>query len=367
MATPNVLGVYELLRRAMQQQSLQQQGTDSSSTSNPTSGYDFEGYSSTQGGLLGRWLALQAEQSPNQPSAGNARLAPTVSADPNFRQLSRVPAANRTQSTTNASTPSADRFLGVGSAFDSPNGAAQDAYGNRSVAPGIAGLPMMTPVPLGSGLGGMPTPMRIPLPFPIAPGAAPRISMPAIPEAWKIAGATATLLPWIVSRLAEGRESVGNNLASGADELVLPHLSPPSAPALAALSALFGHQMASRKGDDEDDDDPTKPEVGSDEWKRRYQQQLAAQARARDIAGRKAIAASGPDPGNYCTNRYDQEIKECYERSHEYPDPDFLAACRDQAFQRLADCQKHGGRPGPNEPRKWGPDLEEVYRNGWRP
>jgi hypothetical protein len=123
--------------------------------------------------------------------------------------------------------------------------------------------------------------------------------------------------------------------------------------------------MASRKGDDEEDDDQSNPELDSDEWLRRYKKQLAAQARARDIAGRKAIADSGPDPGNYCTNRYDQEMRECYERKHEYPDWDFLAACQDQAMERLADCQKHGGRPGPNEPRKWGQpgDDEEVFRN----
>lgn len=95
MATPNTRGAYDLLWRAMQQNALQQQRDDSSPTSFGAPEYDPDGYGSPQGGLLGRLLALQAEQNPYQPPASNNRAAPSVSADPNFRQLSRMPAGLR--------------------------------------------------------------------------------------------------------------------------------------------------------------------------------------------------------------------------------------------------------------------------------
>jgi hypothetical protein len=97
MATPNVRGAYELLRRAMQQQSLQQQGADFGSTPNAAPEDGSDSYGGPQGGLLGRWIALQAEQSRQQPFAGNNEPSSSEALDPNFRQLSRAPVAARPQ------------------------------------------------------------------------------------------------------------------------------------------------------------------------------------------------------------------------------------------------------------------------------
>ena len=60
MATPNVRATYELLLRAMQQQSLHQQGADFGSTPNGAPEVSSDSYgSSPQGGLLGRLLVGQ--------------------------------------------------------------------------------------------------------------------------------------------------------------------------------------------------------------------------------------------------------------------------------------------------------------------
>src|SRR5712672_2540623 len=97
MATPDVRTAYELLRRAMQQNFLQQQGGGFCPMPNSAPGYNSGGYDSPQGGLLGRLLALDSQQNPYQPLAENSRAAPAVPPDPNFRQLLRVPPADRMQ------------------------------------------------------------------------------------------------------------------------------------------------------------------------------------------------------------------------------------------------------------------------------
>jgi hypothetical protein len=40
-----------------------------------------------------------------------------------------------------------------------------------------------------------------------------------------------------------------------------------------------------------------------------------------------------------------------------------LAACRDRAVERWRKCIANGGRPHPDEPKEWGPDDEEIWRN----
>jgi hypothetical protein len=367
VATPNLFSTYELLRRAMQQQSLQQQGADFGSTPNAAPEDSSDSYGDPQGGLLGRLLALQAEQRQYQPFAGSEGQTPSESRDPNFRQLSRAPITVRPLGALGPSNRSENQPsptyspAGAGTSLNSRSAEEQGAglfgaYGNKPVAPWIVGSPMMTRVPVGWRVGGIPMP-------PMAPAPLPPIPMPAIPDQWKTAGVMLKLFPWIVSRMGGAGGDVGNDAVLGAENPALPRMPSASEPAFAALLKLFGHQMASRKGGDDEDDDRTTPEVGSDEWVQNFRKQKKAEARARDKAGREAIAASGPDPGNYCTNRYNEEIKECYERSHEYPDWDFLRACRDQAAKRLASCSANGGQPHPDEPRKWGPDYEEVFRN----
>jgi len=126
MATPNVLGAYELLRRAMQQHALQQQGGGFCPMPNSAPGYNTDGGDSPQGGLLGRLLALEGKQSPYQPPAGNDGAASATPSDPNFRQLSRVLSANRAQGAIAAPTQSADQpsptdSVGASGSLDLPS------------------------------------------------------------------------------------------------------------------------------------------------------------------------------------------------------------------------------------------------------
>ena len=86
-------GLLGMLQRYMQQQNQQQQGVDFGS---PPSGLPNQNPDTTfspQGGMLGRLLSLQAEQSAYQPNAENNGQAPSVPPDPNFRQLTRMPNA----------------------------------------------------------------------------------------------------------------------------------------------------------------------------------------------------------------------------------------------------------------------------------
>jgi hypothetical protein len=91
MANIDTRGAYELLRRAMQQPSLPQQGTDFGSRPNAAPEYDWDSYGSPQGGLLGRLLALQMEEKLYQRIPGNNEQAPSGPQNPNFRQVSRAP------------------------------------------------------------------------------------------------------------------------------------------------------------------------------------------------------------------------------------------------------------------------------------
>jgi hypothetical protein len=125
MATPNILGAYKLLRRAMQEHTLQQGGAFCPMP-NSAPGYNSDGDDSPQGGLLGRLLAQEGKQSPYQPPAGNDRAAPATPLDPNFRQLSRTPSSDRAQGAIAAPGQSADQprptySVGAGGSPDSPD------------------------------------------------------------------------------------------------------------------------------------------------------------------------------------------------------------------------------------------------------
>jgi len=275
MAAPNILGAYELLRRAMQQQSLQPQGTGSGSPSNGTPGYDPDGYGDPQSGLVGRLAALQAEQSRYQPLSGNDGAAPPVSRDPNFRQLSREPVANRPQVASDTPTRSADqRSPAYSSAdgstsFDSPSAAAQraglfGAYSNRPawmVAP-----PMMTPGSVGLRVGGIRIPFPTAPPMPGSPSQIPQLPMSAIPEWWKIAGALLQLPPAVVYHLATGKGDIGGDPARAPENPALPLQPPASRRDSPDWSKSFAHPMAPRKGKDEEDGDETNPEIGTPKW-----------------------------------------------------------------------------------------------------
>jgi len=62
MATPSVLGAYELLRQAIQRQKLQQRGTDSSSMPNAAPGFNWDGEG--KGGM-------RASRTADDPASGS--------------------------------------------------------------------------------------------------------------------------------------------------------------------------------------------------------------------------------------------------------------------------------------------------------
>jgi hypothetical protein len=98
MATPDVRSAYELLRRAMQQQS-----ANACWIPGGTPAYDPDGYGGPQGGLLGRLQALDAAQSPYQQPPREDSDARSTRSDPNFRALVRVPSGNQTQEAIDSS------------------------------------------------------------------------------------------------------------------------------------------------------------------------------------------------------------------------------------------------------------------------
>lgn len=91
----------EMLQRAMEEQNSQQQkpGYMPRPGASPA-----DNFGAPSGGLLGRFLALQAaQQQPRSFGGGRGRM-PSAPADPNFRQLVRVSPAVQPQSEDGASS-----------------------------------------------------------------------------------------------------------------------------------------------------------------------------------------------------------------------------------------------------------------------
>lgn len=82
-------GLSGMLRRTMQQRSLEPRGVNFGPTPGAAPEYNLNSYSSLQGGLLGRLQALQAEQNRYRSVAESNGQTPSEPADPNFRQISR--------------------------------------------------------------------------------------------------------------------------------------------------------------------------------------------------------------------------------------------------------------------------------------
>jgi hypothetical protein len=385
-----------------------------------------------EGGRLGRWLALQAEQSRDQSTPLESGQPQSAPYDPNFRQLSRAPIAVRSQGAIGPFNPPDDQSsptyspFGGSTALDplrtSRQGdkAAQPDrwFSDRIQASWDHPHPYGLVAKLKEALNGIEQAVQ---------GSIDATSVPSTEEeafrqnqgrelgpigAWKAASLLAPLTSGGVGRMlvrplgnglrnglpgptsaritGQGIERpIANTTASplrfvsGNRNLFSEFQSPAAIAKAIAELAGFNPQnpallppipkpafpdwneplkMASRKGggqgrdDGEDDPDP-------DVWLERMRKKWAADARARDQAGRKATAGRGYDPGDYCSNRYLDEEKNCYARSHEYADPDFLEACRDHARERRRKCVQNGGRPHPDEKKEWGLDEEEVFRN----
>jgi hypothetical protein len=248
MATPNIRGAYELLRRAMQQYDPQQQGADFGETPNAAPQDSSESYGSPQGGLLGRLLSLQAEQGQYQPLAGSngqtptdwqtpdagqaprARLVvrphrapgaydpPDGESEPDYSPYGTDLAAQPNEPIANASVPAVRLVSRNGTLSPTPQNS--PAFANDTA--GLAGDPMqaaplartgllgaysdgplpawMAPsarimtAPMGWRVGGIPIPPMMPMPLPQMPPL-------AIPDAWKTAWKILQFYPWILSRL----------------------------------------------------------------------------------------------------------------------------------------------------------------------
>jgi hypothetical protein len=116
--------------QAIVQQGQAQPNADSGSSSNDAPEFNAGNYDSPQGGLLGRLLALQAEQSPYQPVQATNAPAPYAPGDPNFRQISPAPTSIWPQGATGSSNLPEDQS---NSAY-SPAGAELAAQPQRSFA-----------------------------------------------------------------------------------------------------------------------------------------------------------------------------------------------------------------------------------------
>jgi len=197
MATVDFRNAYELLRRVMEQQELERQGSGYGSIPGTGSASNSGSYGSPQGGLLGRLIALQEEQSRYQPYPGDVGQAPLEPQNPNFRKLSRVDV--RPQGAVAPSDPANDQSNssyspGVDLAFDPSSKPAQGA--------GMFGIPGYMPAPPW----GVPVAGGVPLPFPgmrgrpfplppMGPGSIPTIPMPHIPDWLKAIGQGVQVFP----------------------------------------------------------------------------------------------------------------------------------------------------------------------------
>jgi hypothetical protein len=132
-------GLPGLLRRVMQQQSVQQQGADFGSAPSNSPEYNPDSFGSPQGGLLGRLGTLQVAQSQYQPVPGTSERALPPPQDPNFRQLSRLsngaPLATLSSSLSPAAASQSIQQLEADQAQQAREAAAaRMARGVRSVA-----------------------------------------------------------------------------------------------------------------------------------------------------------------------------------------------------------------------------------------
>jgi hypothetical protein len=176
-------GLPGMLRRMMQEQSLQRQGIDIDSTPNDAAELGPNSYGSPQGRLLGSLLSVQAEQGRYQPVPEDTRSVQFALRGPNFRQLSRIPAAGMspvTDSSHQSNNPTNLMPGAVGSRFPLSEGASSaglgllDTYDTitaRRIAPST--------VPVGWRARG--TPIRT---SPAGPVSAPPMPMPKIPDWW---------------------------------------------------------------------------------------------------------------------------------------------------------------------------------------
>jgi hypothetical protein len=384
----------------------------------------------SDGDLIGRLLALQAEQGGYQPASLEEQSGPQ---NPNFRQLSRMP-AGRPQGVRSLFNQTDDQqdlrnsaFAGANSSDlpEMPMPVAEffSGYKGHSTPPWTTvAPPMMT---AGSRrlvvtpLSGLPPPsplLALREQWPQHPLAAAfretpfapvqRLSSPSFPGYGQSSSGSPPAQPNPIAQALASRQfnNAGNQYPSATGQPILSDASPdPVRPGsqyaqiqgmlcpaggtagcvaaggitlgqmlLPGLAALVGGATIlnqkklpgrGKKPESAPIDEEEQAEIERFEKSmERNRKKWAAEARARDEAGRKATAGRSYEPGDYCANRYLDEETNCFKRLPDYADKGALDACKAVARWRRKLCVKNGGRPDPSEPPEWGLDKEEVYR-----
>jgi hypothetical protein len=374
------------------------------------------------GGLLGRLLAQQAEQSRYQPTPLNSGQIQSAPQNPNFRQLSRVSPAVQTQGGVGpfggSTSPDLMRASRQGDKAAQPDHSLSDrikAYWNH---PHPYGLVSMLKEALNGAeqavqgsihatsvssteeeafrqnqgrelgpIGALKAASRLPL---VSPAGAGRIlarplgdglrnglswSMGARIRGQGIEGPIANTsappirfvspnrnLSW-EPRSAAAVASAITELA-GINAQNPPLLLPIPEPAFPDWNGPFKQQMASRKGGGRKRGDGEDGPTVESEWYKNFKEQMAKQAASRkaaaERAGRQATQGGGDDE-NVCDKRKREEKDRCYARKDEYAHSVFLSGCLSRATNRWDLCNRNGHRLPRREPPEWGPGDEDVY------
>ena len=381
-------GVLEMLQRAMQAQSLQQQRAGYMPQPSASPG---DNTGTPPGGLLGRMLALQAGE--HRPLDGVREQAPSAPFDPNFRQLSRA-------------YPAVQRQVG-GGAFNRPDDSSSSYFPFGDAAPpdvlrtsdqssGEYSTNNERPAPVIAGFG------RIGklAPFPLGPGPTPQTSSPGVAEAWRVAQDLLRLYGMMrYGRMGGGRKNEdeyrGEGYSEGSGSTPnSPGGQPPNnnrGPQGGILGPLLlqdGRQRQSPSG--ENDEMPS--EQLDPNFRQTYPDWLAQAKKAKKSQstrsgvnsslgnkGSSRIKSSsgnngggnndgggrrGGDNDDFCTKRMYEEQDECKQRQEdgEIDTRDFRA-CMNRAVRRWDACNQKLSW----EPPKWQLDPdEEVWINNGR-
>jgi hypothetical protein len=435
-------------------QAMMQPGQISPATDSGSSPNGESSYGGPQDGLLGRLLALQAEQNSYEPIA-SGKPTPSESRDPNFRRLARVyitdrrpdgidsisqsggqsnppysPVSDRTLFDFLHMSPDNDQVLQPGHSLSGRmqaywghpapyglvsmlktalNGAAQAVQGSidatsvpsteeeafrqnqgRELGPigALNAVSLLTPT-TPAAMGGM---FARPLinalrNGPASPSASARVAgygvsrpiaigledrFPAAMKLLRDAGNGD--LPGFMSHPATSQ--TGAATLSLQNSMSLPPLpggrffGPSGARALPewfAPAMSSGATILNAKKRPAPGNKPASTPTGkvSDDEDEVFDPDEAMAAYRRGVAARAAERAdtfSGAyDPKNYCDERYQDEERECYKRTHEYADMSFRNGCIEAAQARRNQCIANGGRPLPGERKKWTPEEGEVF------
>jgi hypothetical protein len=91
-----------------------------------------------------------------------------------------------------------------------------------------------------------------------------------------------------------------------------------------------------------------------------YPMATLGRGRQRKASARSRSQARADD-GDWCYQRYLQELERCNDNKDNYAHPHFLGGCKDRAKERWDKCNRNGGRPPLEELPEWGKEDEDIY------